>query len=194
MEALPDAMPRALVKPPKPEVSVSASLSLSARPSKDSITGCKIAILAADGMLGRSAVAVHAALVARGATPRIVAPRIGSVKTADGVVVVADASLENEPGFLFDALVLPDGADGVANLADDEHTVAFIQDQYRHGKSFLVLGASTTLLELAGVSPKLATGGMGPGMVISATDTAPTVDAFIKAVAHHRHHEREASV
>jgi catalase len=58
----------------------------------------------------------------------------------------ADASLENEPGFLFDALVLPDGAEAVAALAQDGHTPEFIKDQFRHCKTILVLGASRVLL------------------------------------------------
>jgi catalase len=64
----------------------------------------------------------------------------------------ADASLENEPGFLFDALVLPDGEDAVAALAADGHTMEFIKDQYRHCKTILALGASASLLEKAGIS------------------------------------------
>jgi catalase len=192
MQPLPNAMPRALAKPPKPEVAVSATLSLTARPGDGSITGRRIAILAADGMLGKSAVAVHAALAAHGAVPRFVAPRIGAVKTADGVALVADASLENEPGFLFDALVLPEGADGVKALCKDAHTLDYIKDQYRHGKAILALGASDTLLKLAGVPAQLANGVRDEGLITGATATAASQDAFIKAIAQHRHPEREA--
>jgi catalase len=67
-------------------------------------------------------------------------------------VLDADASLENEPGFLFDALVLPDGEDAVTALAGDGHTMEFIKDQYRHCKTILALGASARLLEEAGIS------------------------------------------
>ena len=63
----------------------------------------------------------------------------------------ADASLENEPGCLFDALVLPDGEEAVAGLAQDGHTMEFIRDQYRHCKAILVLGASTQLTAKAGL-------------------------------------------
>ena len=56
-----------------------------------------------------------------------------------GETVDADASLENEPGFLFDALVLPDGDEAVAALAQDGHTAEFIKDQFRHCKTILAL-------------------------------------------------------
>src|SRR2546427_5489641 len=48
---------------------------------------------------------------------RFVAPHIGPLTTSKGAVIDADASLENEPGFLFDALVLPDG-----ERRSEEHT------------------------------------------------------------------------
>jgi catalase len=115
-----------------------------------------------------------------------VAPRIGPVKTADGVAIEADASLENEPGFLFDALVLPDGDEGVRTLSLDGHTMEFIKDQYRHCKAILVLPASVTLLEAAGASATLPSGEADPGVV-----QGGDVETFIAAMARHRHPERE---
>jgi catalase len=191
MDPLPDAMLRALAKPPKPEVSVSAALSLTARPGDGSITARTVAILVADGMVGKSAVAVHAALAAQGAVPRFVAPRIGAVKTVDGIAIVAQASLENEPAFLFDAMVLTDGNEGVAALAADEHTVPFIQDQYRHGKTILAMGAATRLLDQAGIASKLPGGEAAPGLVISDGTGKAYLDAFINGIACHRHPQRE---
>ena len=191
MDPLPPAMPRALAKPPKPEVSVSATLSLTARPGDGSITARTVAILVADGTVGKSAVAVHAALAAQGAVPRFVAPRIGPIKTRDGTVLVAQASLENEPGFLFDAMVLTDGDDGVSALAADEHTVPFIQDQYRHGKTIMALGAAKSLLDLAGISNKLPGRKTDPGLVMSDGAGKTHLDAFMKGIACHRHPQRE---
>jgi catalase len=186
MAQLPSPMPRALETPPKPEVSRSPTLSLLARPGDGSIRGRRVALLVADGVNGRIATDVHAMLLAQGAVPRFVAPRIGPVKTADGVAIEAIASLENEPGFLFDALVLPDGDEGVRTLSLDGHTMEFIKDQYRHGKAILVLPASATLLKAAGVSATLPSGEADSG-VVSGGD----VETFIGAVARHRHPERE---
>ncbi|MES2583109.1 MAG: catalase [Pseudomonadota bacterium] len=191
MATLPEPMPRALPKPPKPEVAVSAALSLTARPGDGSIKGRTVAILAANGMVGKSAAVVHAALLAQGAVPRFVAPRIGPVKTTDGVAIEADASLENEPGFLFDALVLPDGDDAVAALARDCHTMECIKDQFRHGKTLLVLGASDRLVDLANLPRELPAGGADPGLIFASADAALSVDLFIQGIGKHRHPERE---
>lgn len=187
MAQVPPPMPRALDKPAEPEVTHSPALSLLARPGDGSIKGRKVAMLVADGVNGQSAIDVHAMLFAQGAVPRFVAPRIGPVKTADGVDIDADASLENEPGFLFDALVLPDGEEGVRALSLDDHTMDFIKDQYRHCKPMLVLPASAVLLEAAGVSTTLRSGEADPGLVMSGGDVA----TFIAAMARHRHPERE---
>src|SRR5690606_15955714 len=126
MKEMPPPLPCALPQPPQPEVTKSPTLSLLARPGDGSIRGRKVAILVADGVLGQSVLDLHTALRERGAAPRFVAPRIGPVHTADGVPIEAVASLENEPGFLFDALALPDGDAGVQALAQDGHTLAFV--------------------------------------------------------------------
>jgi catalase len=192
MKTLPAAMPRALEKPAKPEVTTSPALSLMARPGDGSIRARKVALLIAPGVAAASMAQVHAALLAEGAVPRLVAAHVGAVEADDDSNFDADASLENEPGFLFDALVLPDGDAAVAALAQDAHTMDFIRDQYRHGKALLVLGASKKLLAQAGVPEKLPNGNDDPGLIWASTgNAAKSSAAFIKAVARHRHPERE---
>ncbi|MDR7093684.1 DJ-1/PfpI family protein [Hydrogenophaga laconesensis] len=153
-----------------------------------SIRARKIAILVAHGVEGQSVAGVHAALLAMGAHPCYVAPRIGPVKTADGVFIDAEASLENEPGFLFDAMVLPDGVTGVQALDRDSHTRAFIRDQHGCGKAILAMPASLALLDAAGVSTTLPSGQPDPGVVIG-----HDITAFIRAVVRLRHPERHAA-
>ena len=114
--------------------------------------------------------------------------------TASGDTIEADASLENEPGFLFDGLVLPDGDEAVAALAQDGHTAEFIRDQFRHCKTILVLGASRLLLTHAGVplamDKSLAQGGTGLVVVDGGQEEAG-ITAFLQALAKHRHFGRE---
>jgi catalase len=187
---LPDPLPRALPKPPKPEVTRSPALSLLARPGDESIAGRKVVILVADGVEGAGVSTVHETLFSLGAVPRFAAPRIGPVETVDGVPIEADVSLENEPGFLFDALVLPHGEAGVEALAADAHTFEFIRDQYRHCKTILALGASAALLDEAGVPATLPSGEADPGLVRT-DDAKAGVAQFVRGVARHRHFERE---
>ena len=192
MDTLPPPQPRALENPAKPEITKSPMLSLFARPGDGSLKGRKVAILVAPGVEGESIAQVQAALMAQGAVPRLVGMRIGSFATASGETMDADASMEAEPGFLFDALVLPDGAKGVAALSRDGHTMEFLKDQYRHCKSILVLGASTALLDKAQISGKFPNGSPDTGLIIpGAGNAASGIDAFLKAVSLHRHPERE---
>ena len=192
LDPFPEPLPRALNNPLQPEVNNSPPLSLTARPGDGTITARKVALLIAAGVSGDSIAQVQAALTAAGATTRLVAPRIGSVTTAEGNKLLADASLENEPGFLFDALVLPDGKAAVEALAKDGHTMEFIKDQYRHCKTILVLGASTALLDKAGVPNKLVSGEADPGLIFAVSgDASDAIDAFIKGIALHRHVSRE---
>ena len=62
MSALPDPLPRAMPRPPKPEVTRSPSLSLLARPGEDGIRTRRIAILVAEGVDAESATRIHAEL------------------------------------------------------------------------------------------------------------------------------------
>jgi catalase len=192
MTELPDALPLALASPAKPEVTASPTLSLMARQGDGSIQARKVAMLIAPGVDGASVLALHAALVDAGAVPRLVGPHIGAVRAADGTSLEADASMENEPGFLFDALVLPDGEAGVAALAQDGHTMEFIKDQYRHCKPMLVMSASKTLLDQMGVPTTFPDGSPDTGIVMAnAKDPSKASQAFMKAIAMHRHPARE---
>jgi catalase len=187
---LPDALPKVLQTEVEPEVTVSPALSLTALPGETGIRTRKIAILVADGVEGDSLTAIHSALTCAGAVPRFIGSRLGSYSTAAGDRIEADASMENSAPVLFDALVLPDGATGVEALAADAHTMEFVTNQYRHCKTILSLGASSTLLASAGISLTLPSGDVDPGLFVIGTEDDAT-DAFIEAIARHRHPERE---
>ncbi|MES2184064.1 MAG: catalase [Pseudomonadota bacterium] len=190
---LPAPLPLALEKPVKPEVTQSPALSLMARPGDGGIRTRKVAILVANGVDGASLQALQAALLEAGAVGRFVAPRLGTVATADGGTLEADATLENSPGFLFDALVLPDGAAGAEALARDAHTQDFIKDQYRHCKTILALGASQALLADAGIPLSLPDGQADPGLILADAAQAAAVGAdFIAAMGKHRHPMRDS--
>ena len=190
MRELPPPLPRALAKPAAPEVRKSPTLSLLARPGDGSVRGRKIALLASDGVDGDTLAAQVAALTAQGAVPRIVGPHVGALTTAQGEALQADASLENEPGAVFDAVVLPQGADGISALAANGLAIEFVKDQYRHGKAMLVPQDAQAWLQGAGVPLTLPDGGADPGLVLGA-GAADAIDTFVQAVARHRHPERE---
>jgi catalase len=191
---VPAPMPKALEMSVTPEVTVSPALSLMAHVGDGSIRTRKVAILVANGVEGESLAAVQAALLENGAIGRLVGPRIGAFRTAAGETIQADASMENEPGFLFDGLVLPDGDAAIETLAANGYTDEFIKDQYRHGKTILAFGASQALLAEAKVNESLPTGDADPGIVLA--EAAGAVEAatrFIAALGAHRHPQRETN-
>jgi catalase len=189
---LPEPMPRAIKRIPKPEVTASKALSLLALPGDGGIATRKIAIFIANGVEGESLTAIMDALSEAGAVTRLLGSRLGTVTSEAGEAFEIDATLENSPSVLFDALVLPDGTEAVENLARDGHTLEFLKDQYRHCKTILALGASSMLLDKAGISPELPTGAEDPGLLVTASSEALDPEIFIAAVAQHRHPARDS--
>jgi len=188
---MPAPLPKALETPVTPEVTVSPALSLKARTGEPGIRTRKVAILVAPGLEAAPVQALQAALLSQGAVGRIVAPRLGVVPTVGGEKVEADATTENTPGFLFDALALPDGPAAEA-LLKDAHTLEFIKDQYRHGKTIVAFGASHALLMKADIPMTLADGSADPGLILAeGKDSEAAIEAFIMAMQRHRHTERE---
>ncbi|HVH39626.1 MAG TPA: catalase, partial [Gemmatimonadaceae bacterium] len=131
---LPEPLPRAIKVVPKPEVTESPALSLTARPGDGGISTRQVAMLVADGVDATSLNTVRDALTDAGAVARFIGPRIGRFTASGGTVHMADGSLENSPSVVFDALVLPDGKDGIDFLRGDGQSAEFVRDTYRHCK------------------------------------------------------------
>jgi catalase len=189
---LPEAMPRAGALSDPVEVKRSPALSLTARPGEGGIATRKIAILITEDADAAAVAALAKKLQAEGAVTRFLGVFLGSVKSADGSQIELDATFENSPAVLFDGVVLPDGE----LTRDDEHAprsllsgpaIEFVKDQYRHCKTVLAQGRGVRVLEAAGIAPSLATGERDPGIIIVDSDGS---DAFIAALARHRHWER----
>ena len=179
---LPKPMPRALKKPQPPEVEVSQRLSLMAFPGNGSIATRRIAVFVADGVEG--ATAIHEALAAEGAVPRFIGARLGTVKAKDGTTIDVEVTFENSPSVVFDAVAVPNGTKALAAIGQ---ALEFLKDQYRHAKTILALGNGTELLAKAGIPSDAR----DPGLLVPTGDAAKAVAPFAKAIAKHRHHERE---
>ena len=189
---LPRAMPRATKSGPAAEVKASPALSLMALPGDGGVATRKIAILVANGIEGESITEIMNALSQAGAVTRLLSTRLGTISSEDGERFEVDATLENSPSVLFDALVLPDGQEAIKALASDGHSIEFLKDQYRHCKTILALGASSMLLEKAGISAQLPSGDPDPGLLIGSWgEGGASAEAFIAAVGQHRHSARD---
>ncbi|APV51443.1 catalase HPII [Betaproteobacteria bacterium GR16-43] len=146
---LPKAMPR-LVEPPKVEVKVSPSLSLTARPGNGDLRGRHVAILIAKGVDSRSVGMIQNALLGAGVVIHVLAARLGDVAASKGAIT-PDGTFETSPSVLFDGVVVPDGAEGADELGSLGQVLEFVKDQYRHAKPMLAIGAGMTVLQEAGI-------------------------------------------
>jgi len=188
---VPKPMPKALAKVAKPEVTVSAALSLFALPGDGSLATRRIALLVADGVEGASLRTIAKSLTDLGAVARFVGARLGSVRTDEGDVIEIDATLETTPAVLYDAVVVPAGKDAITVLSTVGQAAEFLKDQYRHCKPMLVLGEGSDLLEGAGILKTLPSGKPDPGLLIYEDGIKKdTAASFAQAIARHRHFER----
>jgi catalase len=189
---LPERMPRAMKTAPKAEITTSPALSLKARPGDGGVATRKIAILLADGIESAPITNLIAALNGAGAVTRLLSTRLGSVRSEDGEPLEIDATLENSPAVLFDALVLPGGSEAVDALCLDGQALEFVKDQYRHCKTILALGDSPKILSKAGIPLILPSGDADPGLLIEGQEgNDANTQSFIAAIGRHRHVERD---
>jgi catalase len=189
--ALPEPLPKALDKTPKPEVQSSPPLSLMSRPGASGIVTRRIAILVAEGVVAGPLAQLHDNLLAQGAVPRFIGSKLGTLGTGDDDTIEVEVTLETAPAVLWDAAVLPDGEDGVAALAADGHTAEFLKDMYRHCKPVLAIGAGASLIDMAGLPVDLPSGEPDPGLMAVEQASDDEVNAFCEAIARHRVYERE---
>jgi catalase len=186
---MPAPLPRAGGDPPQPEVVESPALSLAARPGPGNVRGRRVAVLALEGVDGDAVRQVQQALLAEQAVPRILASRLAPVRTAGGEPLWPDATLENSPSVLFDAVVLPEESREDNLVTSDALCIDFLKDQYRHGKPMLVMGGGSLLLDKAGIPPTLPDGRPDPALVLGPVKNA--LAQFLIALAGHRETGRE---
>jgi catalase len=178
-----------------PSVEDDAALSMVARPGAD-IKTRKIAILVADGVDLLSFKRLQQELVDAGAQCKLVAPHLGPVSTSSGKQLAADHTFANMPSVMFDAVLIPGGANSAAALAQLGDAVHFVLEAYKHCKAVCALNEGTQLLGTLGFA--LESQGeplMQPTPGVLIADARKTAEgqisqAFIAAIASHRHWDR----
>jgi catalase len=193
MEAVPPALPTVPIEQAPPEITQSPPLSLTARPGEPSIATRRVAILVADGVDRDCVAATHAALLAEQAVPRIVGLNLGQVKDTAGGALEIEATFENMPSVLFDAVVIPAGKGAADKLSSIGLAGEFIMTAYRHCKPLLVIGEGEAFMENTGVPATLPSGDPDPG-IVAVKESAQLPSAlkdFVAAIVAHRHYERE---
>ncbi|MDL2717071.1 MAG: catalase [Acidobacteriota bacterium] len=180
-------------EPVRKKILLSPALSMANKPLKG-IQTRKVAVLAADGVSGSSLAAMTEALKAAGATPAVVSTRVGFLKTDTGKDIKIDASLLNTGSVLFDAVCVPGGKASVAALLAEPRAVRFVKEAYGHAKAIAATGEGMQLLSAAGAlaASKAQAAAPAAGIVVGEIPKTKSVaEAFIAAIAAHRHWERE---
>jgi catalase len=173
--------------------------------ARESVVSRRVALLAADGVDGDQLAAATAALAASGAHPELVSPN-AIVRLSDGTERPADHTLLTAASVLFDGVFVPGGAESGAALQADADAVAFVAEAYKHSKPVGATAEGVDLLREAIPARRGGAGGADGERALLAQQgvvgersagTAPAVetalDAFIVALAQHRHFAREAS-
>jgi catalase len=109
---------------------------------KPTLKGRKVGILLADGFDAKLKDALVAAVKKEGATPAIVAPKVGGVMDSAGKKIMAEMALSGSPSIMFDAVAVLAGPAGDKSLSAEPDAISFLMDADRHLKAITIAGAS----------------------------------------------------
>lgn len=175
---------------PAPFLERSAALSM-ASTRKDTIRTRKVAVLAADGVDEVVLDEIVELIRNAGATAKVVAPQLGPLKGAKGGSVPADMSFLTAASVLFDAVFVPGGIPCAATLAGMRDVAEFVRDAFKHCKTIGGVGAGADLvsgfLKEAAVDLRADRG----LILVREGGSRKVGEAFVKAMAEHRHWPRE---
>ena len=118
---------------------------------KDTLMGRKIGILIANGSDGAVIKKIKKTATDAGAAVKIVAPKVGGVKLADGSMLTADGQLAGTPSVLFDAVAVILSDEGAKTLSMESAAIDFVRDAFGHLKAIAVDKGGQSLLQIANV-------------------------------------------
>lgn len=120
---------------------------------KETLEGRAVGILIADGSDGNQIKKLKKAAMEAGATVKLVAPKIGGVKLADGSLLPVDGQLAGTPSVLFDAVAILLSDEGAELLSAESAAIDFARDAFGHLKAIGVDDGGKALLKAANVKP-----------------------------------------
>ncbi|MET3663949.1 catalase [Caulobacter sp. 1776] len=132
------------------------------------IKGHVIGVLVADGSDAKAVDKLKAAIKKAGAVAKVIAPKIGGAKGADGTLIPADGQLAGTPSVTVDAIALVLSEDGCAALLKEAAAVQFVMDAFGHLKAIGATDAAKPLLDKAGVEPDEGVVGLGDDFIAAA--------------------------
>jgi len=157
---------------PSPALSIQKNM-------KATLEGRAVGILYTDGSDGKAIKSLVNAITKAGGTPKLIAPKIGGAKLADGSMLKADGQLAGTPSQTVDAIAVVLSADGCKAMLKEGAAVQFVMDAFGHLKAIGHTPEAKLLLDKAGVEPDAGVTALG--------------DAFLTAAAK-RFYDREPKV
>ncbi|MET4082573.1 catalase [Pedobacter sp. UYP30] len=176
-----------------PKLKKSAALSM-ANTIFGNIATRQIAFLTADGVDGNSIAKMKAALEAKGAVVKIIAPHSGSIKDNNGKDIKVDHSFLTFSSVLVDAIYIPSGDKSLEKLKATPKAVHFIDEAFLHCKAIAADRLGADLIKMSYVSTYLkkdATQLKDMGVLIDNGSEKEFSKSFIEAIGKHRFFERE---
>jgi catalase len=149
LEKLPDAPPAAVSPDDRP---ASPALQLIGK-MKPTLEGRSVALLVEDGSEGAHVQRLRQAVNKAGAVLKVVAPKLGGVRLADGSHLPADGQLAGTPSVMFDAVAVVLSDAGAQNLMREAAAIDFVRDAFGHLKALGCDAGGQRLLQAAGVAP-----------------------------------------
>jgi catalase len=166
---------------------------------KDSIKSRKIAIIAADGCSIDAIETIKEKYMEEGASFKLISKVQGMLKGSGGEMEI-DFNYETTASVLYDALLIPGGKECVDALKKQGDAIHFVNEMFKHCKPIGAIGEGIELLEASSIkgvdySGESTMNGVNSSKgVVTVKDTANLnlfIDEFKKAIAVHRHWDRE---
>ncbi len=170
------------VQPTKVRSSLDKSAALSmANTIKDTIKTRRIAILASNGVDGSVVNSMRSELEKAGAVTKLIAPKLGTVKTSNGESLKADEAFFLATSVVYDAVFVAGGDD----LAGEPDAVHFVNEAYKHCKAIAAASSSADFMKKTFVDLS------ADGVVGGREDSKKLTSDFISAISQHRFWSRE---
>ena len=177
------------------KVDEDSALSMAGR-SGGTVKTRKIAVLVADGVDAPALRRLVLDMNAAGAVCKLVASQLGNVVTLGGKQLAVDHTFATMPSIMFDAVLIPGGADCASALCRLGEAVHFVLEAYKHCKTICALNEGHQLLITLGFNMEKNRELINtptPGVLLA--DARKAMDGqvsqdFMAAVALHRHWDR----
>jgi len=172
----------------KSSIEVSNALSM-ANTKKNSIKTRQIAFLVADGV-DASFEEMKKGLENEGAVVKLIAPKLGTIKTGNGKGITVDLSFLTAASVLFDAVYVPSGKTSIQKLTNEYDAIHFINEAFKHCKPIGASGNAVDLLKQTYIASKTDLANkklcMDMGVCLD-----PAIKDLVRSIAKHRFWERE---